>query len=263
VNAQGAEKIGAGGAYLGGNLDMAYRLAKGGHWWLAGDLGFQARYSPSGELRAVERSLSQWYRAAFGVKRLTASDLFDFRLKAEVFDYDSSQTVCVFGGDLAYARVLTPRLHAVTRAGLDYRAYARSEGHSGFYFHAGQYLRWYFGKDSHEFLIGGRFLGGAADWDSRSYTGWEASAGFRFKAGKKWEISPSVTWGMENYGGPATALEAQNRQDTRLRLGLDVLYRIHSGLSAELSYGYTNNDSNSALHDHTGHSISLGLIWNF
>jgi hypothetical protein len=105
---------------------------------------------------------------------------------------------------------------------------------------------------------------GDADFKNYSYDGWEASAWFRFKFPERGlELSPSISYVVENYDGPATILETEDREDRRFRLGLSALRRINDKTSLEASYNYTDNSSNSDVHDYDRHTISLGYVWNF
>jgi hypothetical protein len=263
VDVPGAEKIPSGGVYLGGNTDMAYHLGRSNPWWVVGDLHFQTRFAGNRDLRDAERTFSQWYRAAFGVKRLSARDLFDFRLKAEAFDYDFYQTVYSLGGEFTFVHVVNARLHLISNGALDYRDYVRDGTYSGLYSQIGQYARWYFGSKKNEFLLGGRYIKGDADADSHSYNAWELSASLRLKPTEKLDITPNLSYIKESYNGPATALEPEDRKDERLKLGLDLLYRVNDKVSLEFFYSYTDNSSNSALYDYDRHMFSAGFAWNF
>ena len=58
-------------------------------------------------------------------------------------------------------------------------------------------------------------------------------------------------------------LETSDREDDRLRAGLDLTYAINESWSVETGYYYTNNDSNSELYKYDQHVANLGLAWNF
>jgi tetratricopeptide (TPR) repeat protein len=252
-----------GGAYLGGRADFGYRQRRGGPWWTVGDVGFYLRGGFSEALRRGRQEYNQWYRVAAGLRRLDERQLFDLRLKAEVFDYDFARAVYSVGPEVAYTRLVRPRFHLVSQGGLDRRRYGYNGSYTGNYGHVGQYARFFIGKSEHELLIGGRYSIGDARFHDYSYKAWEALAHLRLKLPRGLELSPSVAYVWESYSGPGTALETERRRDRRLRLGLGVVYRLNEKVSVETSYQYTHNLSNSNLYDYRRSIVSVGCAWNF
>jgi tetratricopeptide (TPR) repeat protein len=263
VSLRDAEKIPSGGLYLGGNLDVSYRASEDGPWHYVGDMAFNTRYGFDGDLRKIDRTFSQWYRAAAGMRYLSGKNMFEARIKFEILDYDFYQTVYSYGLEAAFAHTVSPRFQLITRVGLDDRRYVRDMVSTGYYWSAGQYARWFFGSSGHEFTIGARYSGGNTRRDLTSYDSWGASAAFLFKLPDGYEIAASVSYAEEQYDGPATMLEAANRRDEILRAGLSATKRINERLSLEAVYSYTDNSSNSAIHDYDRHMTSLGLVWTF
>jgi hypothetical protein len=262
-NIPNAEKIPSGGLYAGGQYDAAWRAARSGPLWWVGDAAFYARYAASGALRDSERNYSQWYRAAGGFRWLSEKNMSDFRLKAEIFDYNFFQTVYALGGEYVFVHRVNPRFHLISRVTAEHREYVRSESYSGLYASFGQYARWYFGRDEHEFLFGGRLLTAKTDFDPYAYTGWELTASLRLKVRDGLELLPGVSYVRENYDGPGTVLETEDRRDERLRLSLGFVSRINERWSLEGAYHFTNNLSNSALFDYDRHMVSVGLLCTF
>lgn len=127
----------------------------------------------------------------------------------------------------------------------------------------GEYARVFFGKDNHEFILGGRWLWGSAEKGDYSYDGWEGSARLLFKPFKKLEISPFASYTRENYDGPATVLETDSRDNRIKRAGIGVTYYLTDSWSLEGMYQYTRNASNSALYDYRQHVVSFGAAWSF
>jgi tetratricopeptide (TPR) repeat protein len=251
------------GGWLAGDYDASYRTSRGGPWHLVGDAHFYARLLDSGELRSLDQDYSQWYRLAGGIRYSTPASLLDLRIKGEAFDYDFYNTIYSFGAELTYAKMISGSLHLVTRAGLERRDYVRDGDYDGTYGFVGQYARFLFGANANELTVGARYLWADARTARASYDGWEISAYARFKLKNRWEISPSLAYIEERYGGPATPLEWDDRRDRRWRAGLGAAYRISEAWSAEMNYSYTHNASNSALREYDRHLVSLGLAWSF
>jgi hypothetical protein len=251
------------GAYVGADLDFARRFYLDSPWHLVGDVRVFWRGNENSGLDRLKSRESQWGRAAFGLRRLSAQTLAEVRLKGEVFDYELYQHVSAAGPEATFLWAATPGLHLLARGGLDRRVYSRDPGRNGVYGWAGGYLRFFFGAGNHEFLAGGRFLGASAERNAYGYSGWEATARILFKLPYGFELAPSAAYVRENYNGPATILEAEDRRDERLRLGGLLTYRINESWSLELSYQYAKNNSNSDLYDYAQHYVSSGIAWNF
>jgi hypothetical protein len=84
---------------------------------------------------------------------------------------------------------------------------------NGAYGWIGEYVRFFFGADNHELLVGGRFLGASADRNDYGYSGWEGTARLRFKLPCGFELASFASCTRENYNGPATVLETRERRD--------------------------------------------------
>jgi hypothetical protein len=252
------------GAYLGADLDLGWRTLRDGDWWLVGDVKVFWRghenASLNDRLRARE---SQWGRAAAGLRRLSAETLLDMRLKAEIFDYEWYQNVAAFGPELTFLWATTPSVQLITRGGIDGRVYSRDPDRNGAYYSLGQYARFFFSDQNHEFTLGAQYMGGAPGKQDYAYDGWEVSARLLFKLPYGFELAPFASYTWENYNGPATVLEIKNRRDERLRPGCGLTYRINESWSLESGYQYTVNNSTSSLYDYNQHYVSAGVAWSF
>ncbi len=263
VHVKDAKEKDSFGAYLGGQLDIGYRLEQAGSWWLVGDVQAYARGNFNNDLAANTSRYWQWGRAAGGVRYLDSRNLLDMRLKAEIFDYEFNDHVLAAGPELLYVRAIRPYFQLVTRANVDARDYVSDSGRNGPYWSVGEYARVFFGAKNHEFMAGGRWYAGSADTSDYSYNAWETSASFTFKLPYRFEVTPQVSYAQEYYDGPATVLETADREDKRLTLGLGVVYRLSDNWSLEAGYQYTDNDSNSALYDYDRHLVTTGVAWSF
>lgn len=251
------------GAYLGAQLDIGYRLAQVGNWWLVGDVQGYGRGNFNSDLESNTSRYWQWGRAAGGMRYLDSRNLLDLRLKAEIFDYEFNDHVLAAGPEVLYVHAVRPYFQLITRGSLDARDYVSDSARNGAYWSAGEYARFFFGSQNHEFMAGGRGYGGSANNGDYSYNAWEASASFTFKLPYRFEVSPQVSYAQEYYNGPATTLETKDREDKRLTLGVGVVYRLTETWSLEAGYQYTNNDSCSALYDYDRHLVTTGVAWSF
>lgn len=263
VRVSGAEQKDTFGGYLGADIDLGWRLEQDSPWWLVGDAQFFLRGNTNDALDDLHNRESQWGRAAVGVRHLTATTLSELRVKAEIFDYEFYQNVSAFGAEGTFLWAVTPSVQLIARGGIDQRVYSRDEDRNGVYGWAGQYARLFFGEANHEFVIGARYLGAAADKKDYGYNGWEGSARFLFKLPHGFEVGPFASFTQEFYAGPATVLESRDRQDDRWRLGSTFTYRINEAWSVEASYQYTDNKSRSDLYDYDQNLVTLGMAWNF
>ncbi|MDR1777649.1 MAG: surface lipoprotein assembly modifier [Desulfovibrio sp.] len=264
VKVEDADRKGSFGAYLGADLDLGWRPLRDSGWWLVGDAkGFWRGYENSDLHDSLHSRESQWGRAALGARHVGSKTLLDLRFKAEIFDFEFLQHVAGIGPEASFLYALTPSIQLISSAGLDSRTYSESKERNGGYGWIGEYLRFFFGQDNHEFIVGGRFLGAATNRDDYSYEGWEGSARFLFKLPHGVELAPFASWTQEYYHGPATILETENRFDNRWRLGASATWRLDEAWALELAYQYTSNDSASPLYDYTQHLVTAGVSWSF
>ena len=263
VNVPGAKKKESIGAYGAFQLNAGYRLDQIGPWWLVGDAQGYARGNANNDLEHNDSRYWQWGRVSGGVRYLDSRNMLDMRLKMETFDYEFNQHVQAGGPELLYAHAVRSDIQLITRAGIDQRAYSIDNYRNGQYWQIGQYVRFLFGEQNHEFVVGGRYTGGAADRNNYSYDGWEGSLRFGFKLPHQFELAPFVSFAQEYYKGPATALETKDRRDDRLRVGTTLTYNINEAWSVEASYQYTDTYSTSSLYKYNQHIISTGIAWSF
>jgi tetratricopeptide (TPR) repeat protein len=263
VHVAGAKGKESFGVYAGADVDFARRFYRDSPWHVVGDVRAFWRGNENSGLSDLHSRESQWGRAALGLRHMSSETLAEVRFKAEIFDYELYQNVSAFGPEATLLWALSPALHLVTKGGIDRRVYSSDSGRNGLYGWIGQYARFFFGADNHEFLAGGRFLGAAAEISDYGYTGWEGMARVLFKLPYGFELAPFAAYIWENYNGPATALESGDRRDERLRLGCGLTYRIDEAWSLELNYQYSDNNSSSSLYDYQQHTLSTGVAWSF
>ena len=277
VTIDGVKKKSTFGAYLGGGLDLGYRLGDSQNWQAVADVKFHMLGNENYSLKKSNNRYTQWYRAGAGLRYADDRNLVDLRLKGEVYDYEFGEAnVTAAGPELMYVHALTPSLHLITRAGLESRDYTGgnkgSSARNGTYGTAGQYVRIFLGDAPyarqgdhrrHEFLFGARYLGGSANKTMYSHDGWEAMARFGIMLPHKVEIGPYLTFTQEFYHGPATALETRKRKDERLGLGLNISWEFAENWTLEAGYQYIKNASNSKLYDYDRHMVNVGVAWRF
>ena len=258
-----SDRVETPGLYLGGRLDAVYRLSENGPWYATGGIAANLRYGFDGGLREIDRTYSQWYKVYAGVRHAGEANFFDFAVAAEIFDYDFYDTVYSYGADAVFLRAAAPRFHLITRAGISNRRYVRSMAQTGTYGYVGQYFRFIFGENAHEFTLGARYIGADADSAGYSYSGPEYSAFFNFKIGDNLEISPGVIYAEERYDAPGMPWESHDRRDDSVSYNLGVTRRLSKTASVEFMYQYLDNSSNSAFSSYDRHNASLGIAWTF
>ncbi len=263
VQVKNAKEQNTFGAYLGANVDLGWRFFRDSPWWLVGDAQGFWRGNLASELNDTHNRESQWGRGSVGLRHLTSSILAEVRFKGEIFDYEFYQHVAAYGPEGTLLWAYTPTLHFLVKGGLDKRDYSKDAPRDGLYGWAGLYSRAFFGADNHELLVGGRYLGANADKGDYGYYGWEATARLLVKLPCKFELSPFFSYTREDYKGPATVLETDDRLDKRARAGLDLTYRINELWAVECGWQYTKNKSSSALYTYDQQFIHTGAVWSF
>jgi tetratricopeptide (TPR) repeat protein len=250
-------------AYFGANIEGAYHLPGDTPLSAVGDLGVYIKNNFSERLKDVDRDYSQYYRLALGMRLALSSALADARLKVEAFDYNFYQTVYIYGAEINSIVAVGKRVHFITSATGDKRDYVRSGAYSGLNLSVGEYARFFLNDAAHNITVGGRYILVGADEESFSYDGWEASVqgGFSLPFGIR--LSPRISWTKQSYDGTATVLETENREDSRVGVGLNIGFMITETLFIDAAYQYINNSSNSELYDYERQTLSLGVDWRF
>jgi len=251
------------GAYLGADLDLGWRPYRDSSWWLVGDVQAFYRGHENTAMSRTRAKEAHWGRAAAGLRHLSSSTLAEVRMKGEAFDYEWWQNVSAYGPEGTFLWAVTPSAHLIFKGGLEQRDYSRDHLRNGMFGTAGAYGRVFFGADNHEVIAGGRYLGAYADRKEYGYNGWEGTARFLFKLPRGFELAPFVSYTQEFYMGPATALEIDDRQDKRFRIGAGLTYRINESWSLEAGYHYTRNWSNCELYTYEQHFVNTGIVWSF
>ncbi|MDL2272776.1 tetratricopeptide repeat protein, partial [Desulfovibrio sp. OttesenSCG-928-I05] len=233
------------GGFASGLLDMGYRLGQVSSWWLVGDMNFYVRGNTNNKLGTSNNRFLDWYKASAGIRRMGPDTLLDIRVKGELFDNEWYHAVYAVGPELSFAYAPTPWLQLISRASMDQRDYVRDRQRNGNYGYAGQYARFFFGENLHEFVVGARYIGGRPERHTYAYDGWELLASFNFKLPYGFELAPSISYTKEYYRGAATVFESKKREDERIRAGVGLTYRINKDWTLESFYQYTNNNSTS------------------
>ena len=251
------------GVYTSLRLDLAWNLDTVSPWWLVGDAHGFWRGNANDELNASKTREWQSGRVAAGVRYMDSQNLADLRAKCEFFDYQFTNRVVALGGEFRYVRVVTPWLHLVADTAVESRTYNCVKQYDGVFGRAGGHARFLLGGAGHEFLLGASWIGATARQSDYAYGGWQGLARFNFNLPYNFTLSPSASLVQEFYRGPGTFLETHKREDTRLRLGVDVSYAISKSWSVEAGYHYTNSYSTCNLYKFDQHMTSLGMAWKF
>ena len=244
-------------------LDLGYRLDDLGHWWWVTGGNFYIRGNTNHRMDDLGSREWQWAKIDTGLRYVDENNFLDIRLKGDVFDYEFNSHAWSMGPQINYVRIVTPKFHLITQAGLDFRDYSKSRERDGQYLSAGEYARFFFGESGHSVTVGGRYRGGFTDKSDYSYNGWEGSLGLNFRLPYNFELSPFVSYGRDYYDGPATALETEDREDKRFSIGSGLTYHIDEAWSVDLGYQFVNNKSESAFYDYDQHVVNFGVSYSF
>ncbi|MDR2140267.1 MAG: surface lipoprotein assembly modifier [Deltaproteobacteria bacterium] len=251
------------GGYFGANFNISHRLGEGGPWSLVGDSGLYIRGNEDSDLNDIKSSEWQWFRVGGGLRYAKGQNLFEFRIKGEFFDYELTNRVISWGPELIYLRAVTPKFHLISQFSLDYRDYQRSPDRDGDYGQIYQNARLFFGDNTNSLTFGVGYLWGRPKLDSLGYYGVSIPLRLTLRLTENWELSPHFTYIQEKYRGRGIFIDKDDRQDKKIRSGLDVFYKINDRLRVEFNFSYNRADSNSVFYEYVQHSLSLGLSWGF
>ena len=261
VSVHGVKAVDSWGSYLNGMLDMGWRMSEDSPWWLVSDMAFFKRWNGNPTLRTNNEFA--WGRASLGLRHTSSRTLAGLRFKAEMADQNLDQRVRVLGPEATFVWAALPNLQFITRAALEKRVYSMDIGRDGTYWWVGEYLRVLLGASGHEMTLGLRSLGSAVDVADYSYNGLEASLRLRLKVTDKFHLLPFASVRRENYYGPPTVLELDDRRDTVLHTGLFAIYNLTANLQAEAGVQYVDTRSSSPLYSYQQHTFNMGLAWTF
>ncbi len=261
LTVHGVKAVDSWGSYLNGMLDTGWRMGEDSPWWLVSDMAFFKRWN--GNPKLLTNNEFAWGRASLGLRHASSRTLSELRFKAEMADQNRDQRVRVLGPEATFVWSALPNLQFITRAALEKRFYSLDIGRDGTYWWVGEYLRVLLGASGHEMTLGLRALGSAVDADDYNYNGLEASLRLRLKVTDKFNLLPFASVRRENYYGPATVLELEDRRDTTLRTGLFATYSLTANLQAETGVQYVDARSSSPLYCYRQYTFNMGLAWTF
>ncbi|MDR1870438.1 MAG: surface lipoprotein assembly modifier, partial [Deltaproteobacteria bacterium] len=257
------KKIPTSAAYFGANFNFSHRLPDSSPFSFVGDAGLYIRGNEDSRLADLKNKEWQWFRAGLGFRFAKGQNLFETRLKWEIFDYELTNHVTSVGPEITYLRALNPSFHLISQLSLDFRNYQRNPDRDGHYGQLAQYGRVFFGEESHSLTFGVAYLWGRPKLDTLGHDGWAVPLRLTLRPHEKWEISPHVSFITEKYKGPAIILDVRDRKDKKYRLGVDTVYKLTDQFNVEFSYGFNRDDSNSPLYEFDQHTVSLGVSWGF
>ncbi len=249
--------------YITANIDVAHKINEDSPWWLTAKMGLYARYNYASELNDMHLSSSEYATGTVGIRRLTNNTMFEMNLNAQVFDYDFYENTFAIGPEVNFVYALTPKIHLITTASLNHRAYSDNSLYNGWYSSLGQYARFFVGNAGHTITLGGRYINASANEDDYSYNGFEASVDFTFILPYNLRLSTYFAYGEEHFNGIATALEEDNRFDQRIRTGASLMIPLSEAWEIALGYQYTNNYSNSEIYSYDQHLSTVSITWKF
>jgi hypothetical protein len=257
------KKIASSAAYFGANLDFSRRLPDGSPWSFVADSSFYIRGNEDSALKDLKNSEWQWYRLGAGLRYAKGQNLFEFRVKGEVFDYELTNHVLSWGPEITYLRAVVPTFHLISQLSLDIRNYQRNPDRDGTYGQVAQYGRIFFGQNVHSLTFGAAYLWGRPKMDSLGHDGYAIPVRLTLRPHEDWEISPNATYTYERYKGPAIVIDTKDRRDKKFRTGVDLIYKLNDNWRVEVNYSHNRDNSNSPLYDYSQDVIGVGLSWGF
>lgn len=261
----GVKKQESWGLYLANLLEAGYRLDDDNRWWLMTDfLGYQ-RWNTS----AINTNNSFSYgRFSMGPRYMGKKIFADFRVQGNAANQhhrsSRDQHINSFGPELTFALLPSSGVQFLTRAGIEKRHYSLSSVRNGSYWHAGEFVRVFFGESNHEIMVGASASGSTdATIKAYRYKAIEPSLRVTFKLPYDVSFSPFVSFREERYKGPATGLETENRRDEQWRMGAGLVWEINQSFEMDMNYQHVNSNSNSALYQYDQNAVTMGVTLKF
>ena len=247
------------GMFLTAGLDLAWRPNLDTDWWLIADVAGYQRWN----FEAAPRRDITYGRGALGLRHFSGAHLFEVRGKAETILENEDTSLNIFGGEINWVAAVSPNLHNVARAGLEYRHDYQVSEREGAYFYLSEHLRWFFGEAGHS-LTGGLKLYGADAREARfRYIGLEPSLNAHIILPADFSLNAGLAWREESYDAPGTALETADRLDRQWRVSAFVDKKINESLNVYAGWQYVDNWSESDIYKYDQHQITVGMMFSF
>lgn len=247
------------GMFLNASLDLAWRPNLESDWWLVADVSGYQRWN----FEASPRRDITYGRGALGVRHFTGGHLFEVRGKAETILENEDTSLNIFGGEVNWVAALSPNLHNVFRAGLEYREDCQVSEREGAYYYASEHLRWFFGASGHSLTGGLKVYGADARTARFRYTGYEPSMNAHFILPADFSLNLGLAWRLEEYKDSATVLESRNRRDEQWRLTAFVDKKVTESLTLYAGWQYVDNWSESDIYKYEQHQLMTGVQFTF
>ncbi|MDR2160559.1 MAG: hypothetical protein LBO77_00210 [Desulfovibrio sp.] len=248
------------GSYLHATGEGAWRSSPDSSWWLVGDAAWYQRWY---EETSPRRDLA-FGRGAAGLRYQDDDFLAEIRLKTELLLENEEHAVSLRGMEATLIRALTPQFHLVGRGGIDHRDDQDVDGRSGTYAWAGSYGRWFLDDaKGHNMLFGLKGYTAATSARRYGFTGIEPSVNLNLHLPWRSELLLGLAWHCEEYKGPATVLDNQDRLDRQWRASVFALKKLADNVQVEAGWQYRDNRSNSDLYKYDQHMVLLGLALVF
>ena len=248
------------GMYFTGGLDLAYRLGQESSWYLVGDVAATNRQYFNSD---VDSRLT-WGRAALGLRWASGKALAEIRGKGEYLGRNKGDVSQIAGAEAAFVYALTENWALVTQGAYEYRHYAADyKDMRGTHARAGEYVRWQFGENRHEILLGGSYFIDSAR--EARYDGQGVEALGRVQFNLPWQMKAGVlaAWRGAWYDAPPTGLGGSDRKENQLKTGLELEKGLTDHLSVNAQVQYTKNFSNHSLYRYEQWLITSGMTFKF
>lgn len=242
---------------LGGSYEMSSKVH------LVGDTIFNYRYNFDDRLMNNQDNI--WWLTSFGIRHATEMRLIEARIKndfsRQTNEYDTP-VINSPGVDLTYSRLLGKRFINSVVASFEYRDYRDNSDNTGYFYQAEEQIRFII-NDNHSASVSGKVYYFDADMQRYSFFGYELSLSYYSVFFNRLTVSPYFIYRYDDYKDEAIILEDFDREDKQIRTGLFASYYFTDYLSADLSFAYIDNDSNSFMYKYDKYIVSAGLSVSF
>jgi hypothetical protein len=127
----------------------------------------------------------------------------------------------------------------------------------------GEYVRYQFGENRHELLLGGSYFIERARERRYDGQGGELLGRLRFNLPRQTKAGVLAAWRGIRYDAPPTALGGGDRKEKQFKAGLDLEKGITESLSINAQAQYTKNSSNHSLYRYDQWLVTMGLAYKF
>lgn len=250
------------GATLLGGVAAEYRCDEAGTWFAGGSaLAYQKWH-----MNEEDQDLT-YEKGSLLVRRTASRWQAGLTAKFENLDYDYRPLVEIAGFEPSFIYALSPRAQAKLAGAAERRWYQQETTKSGNYYALEPGVAFRPGPEWLGLTAGGMIFSEHTAEKKYDNHGWAASGGMTVTLPLRAQWTAETKYQMTQYHDPSTSAAGElHRRDRQVTVTTGLTAPLPTPLAAvtaALSFQYTDNNSNTSIHDYRRRITSFTLQYSF